>query len=76
MISRAEQPLYCLLHINGPDEIDPEWLVGCRRAGMTSGASTSEILVEAVIEALDPAKVTLLEGTEEDITFTLPRELR
>ena len=62
--------------INGPDEIDPEWLVGCKRAGITSGASTPEVLVEAVIEALDPAKVTLLEGAEEDITFTLPRELR
>ena len=62
--------------INGPDEIDPEWLVGRQRAGITSGASTPEVLVEAVIEALDPAKVTLLEGAEEDITFTLPRELR
>ena len=62
--------------INGPDEIDPDWLVGCKRAGITSGASTPEVLVEAVIEALDPAKVTLLEGAEEDITFTLPRELR
>ena len=62
--------------INGPDEIDPDWLVGCQRAGVTSGASTPEVLVEAVIVALDPAKVTLLEDAEEDITFTLPRELR
>jgi 4-hydroxy-3-methylbut-2-enyl diphosphate reductase len=62
--------------INGPDEINPDWLVGCQRAGVTSGASTPEVLVEAVIEALDPEKVTLLEGAEEDITFTLPRELR
>ena len=62
--------------INGPDEINPDWLVGCRRAGITSGASTPEVLVEAVIESLRPERVTLLEGAEEDITFTLPRDLR
>ena len=50
--------------------------MGCRRAGITSGASIPEVLVEAVIEAPGLAKVTLLEGAEEDITFTLPRELR
>ena len=45
--------------------------------GITSGASTPEVLVEAVIEALDPAKrLPCWKGAEEDITFTLPRELR
>jgi len=29
-----------------------------------------------VIQALNPEKVTLLTGTEEDVSFTLPRELR
>lgn len=62
--------------INGPDEIEREWLTGCRRVGVTSGASTPEVLVEAVIAALAPERVTLLTGAEEDITFTLPRELR
>ena len=62
--------------INGPDEINQEWLEGRRRVGITSGASTPEVLVEAVIGALSPDKVSLLEGAEEDITFTLPRELR
>ena len=62
--------------INGPDEINRQWLEGCRRVGITSGASTPEVLVEAVIDALAPERVTLLEGAEEDITFTLPRELR
>ena len=62
--------------INGPDEINRKWLIGCQQVGITSGASTPEVLVEAVIEALQPERVTLLAGAEEDITFTLPRELR
>jgi hypothetical protein len=34
------------------------------------------VLVESVIQALAPEKVTLLTGAEEDVSFTLPRELR
>jgi 4-hydroxy-3-methylbut-2-enyl diphosphate reductase len=62
--------------INGPDEIQPHWLDGSNRVGITSGASTPEVLVEAVIAALEPERVSLLTGADEDITFTLPRELR
>ena len=40
--------------INGPEEIDPEWLRGKKKVGITSGASTPEVLVESVIEALAP----------------------
>ena len=62
--------------INGPEEIDPSWLDGKETVGVTSGASTPEVLVESVIEALAPDKVTMLSGVEEDVTFTLPKELR
>ena len=62
--------------INGPKEIDPSWLEGIAKIGITSGASTPEVLVESVIQALNPDKVTLLTGAEEDVSFTLPRELR
>ena len=62
--------------INGPDEINREWLAGRDKVGITSGASTPEILVASVIDALQPERVTLLSGAAEDITFTLPRELR
>ena len=62
--------------INGPEEIDPAWLEGMERVGITSGASTPEVLVESVVQALNPDRVKVLTGVEEDVTFTLPRELR
>ena len=62
--------------INGPEEVNPEWLEGVARVGIASGASTPEVLVDAVITALNPQKVTPLEVVEEDISFTMPRELR
>ena len=62
--------------INGPEEINPAWLEGMNKVGITSGASTPEVLVESVIRELAPERVTVLSGVEEDVTFTLPQELR
>jgi 4-hydroxy-3-methylbut-2-enyl diphosphate reductase len=62
--------------INGPEEIDPAWLKGKKKVGITSGASTPEVLVESVIEKLSPDKVTMVSGVEEGITFGLPKQLR
>ncbi|MQG28832.1 MAG: 4-hydroxy-3-methylbut-2-enyl diphosphate reductase [SAR202 cluster bacterium] len=62
--------------INGPEEIDPSWLEGKDKVGITSGASTPEVLVESVIEKLAPEKVTMVSGVDEDITFKLPKQLR
>ena len=62
--------------INGPEEIEPAWLDGAVKVGITSGASTPEVLVKSVIQALEPEKVTLLSGVEEDVSFTLPKGLR
>ncbi|MFQ5859927.1 MAG: 4-hydroxy-3-methylbut-2-enyl diphosphate reductase [Dehalococcoidia bacterium] len=62
--------------INGPEEVQEEWLKGVNRVGITSGASTPEVLVEAVINRLAPEQVSTLEGVEENITFVLPQELR
>jgi len=38
--------------VDGPDDIDPGWLVGVRRVGMTAGASALEVLVQRVVERL------------------------
>ena len=62
--------------INGPEEIDPSWLTGKERVGITSGASTPEVLVESVIASLAPDKVTMVTGIEEDVSFSLPKQLR
>ena len=62
--------------INGVDELRSEWLDGVESVGITSGASTPEELVQAVIRALDPEEVIEVKGADEDITFVLPRELR
>lgn len=62
--------------VNGPDEIQAEWLEGVERVGITSGASTPEVMVQAVIASLKPDNVYPVGEGEEHITFVLPRELR
>ena len=53
-----------------------EWLEGVQKVGITSGASTPEVLVEEVIDRLKPDSVRTLEVTKEDVVFVLPKELR
>ncbi len=62
--------------VNGPEEVNPGWLDGIERVGITSGASTPEDLVLAVIDELAPEEVSRIDGVEEDVSFVLPRELR
>ena len=62
--------------INGPDELDRSWLEGVENVGITSGASTPESLVQAVVNAIDPTEVVKIEGTKEDVSFVLPPDLR
>ncbi len=62
--------------INGPEDLDRCWLAGISRVGITSGASTPEVLVDEVIKALQPDKVTNMTGIEENVAFVLPKELR
>ncbi len=62
--------------INGPEELDSEWLKGVERIGITSGASTPEKQVKAVIEALKPENVFRVGPGEETTTFAIPRSLR
>jgi 4-hydroxy-3-methylbut-2-enyl diphosphate reductase len=62
--------------IDNADEIDPAWLAGRQRVGVTAGASAPEVLVERVIErlrSLGAEQVELLAGVEEKVTFPMPR---
>ncbi len=59
-------------------KVDPAWLSGVEKVGLTAGASAPEVLVEDVIEALRkiaPVEVTTLDGIEENVHFRLPVEL-
>ncbi len=65
--------------IDNAREIQQEWLDGAECVGITAGASAPEILIQGVIEQLKHWGAYLpveLEGTAENITFSLPRELR
>jgi len=65
--------------VDGPDDVDPAWLVGKKRIGVTAGASAPEVLVNGLIEFLrnqGAGQVTELSGLEENITFSLPQALR
>ena len=65
--------------LDGADDIDPRWLEGKSRIGVTAGASAPEVLVREVLDGLralgagDPVE---LAGRPENVTFSLPRELR
>ncbi len=59
--------------------IDPAWVAGKRRVGVTAGASAPEVLVEEVIarlKALSGGAVRNLDGVPEKVTFPLPKELQ
>jgi len=65
--------------IDRADQIDPAWLSGASRIGVTAGASAPEVLVEEVLmrlEALGANSVTNLDGVIEDVKFPLPSGLR
>ena len=65
--------------IDGVDDIDPTWFENRSRLGITAGASAPEVLVQQVVERLkeishkEPMEV---DGVEENIVFSMPRELR
>ena len=65
--------------IDGAIEIDPRWVQGRKRIGITAGASAPEILVRGVIERLrelGAEHVGELSGEPENMVFALPKELR
>jgi len=60
-------------------EIKQEWLDGVATIGVTSGASVPEVLVSQTLEDLAEAgyvDVEEVKTAEEDLQFSLPKELR
>jgi 4-hydroxy-3-methylbut-2-enyl diphosphate reductase len=64
--------------VDNASQIDPAWLEGKTRIGVTAGASAPEVLVHAVIERLKQCgakSVRTLPGVEENVTFPMPKGL-
>ena len=64
--------------IDRADQVQPEWLAGKMRIGVTAGASAPELLVQEVIarlKALGAASVRELSGVVEKVAFPMPRGL-
>jgi 4-hydroxy-3-methylbut-2-en-1-yl diphosphate reductase len=64
--------------VDSPMQIDPKWVEGKKRIGVTAGASAPEVLAQAVIarlRELGVRNVRPLEGIEETVSFPLPRGL-
>ena len=65
--------------VDAPSELQPQWLEGKARVGLTAGASAPEVLVQDVIErirALGAVAVRRMEGIEETVKFPLPKGLK
>ena len=65
--------------IDRAENIDPAWLQGAPRIGVTAGASAPEVLVDEVIaqlHQLGAGAVQNLDGVVEDVKFPLPSGLR
>jgi len=64
--------------VDNAEQIDPAWLAGKRRIGLTAGASAPDVLVRGVIERLRELGVEAVEqmaGIEETTQFPLPSRL-
>ena len=65
--------------IDSEDDIQSQWLVGKSAVGISAGASAPEVLVQKVVNYLQSLGATLPQeqvGTPENITFSMPKELR
>jgi 4-hydroxy-3-methylbut-2-enyl diphosphate reductase len=65
--------------VDNAEGVDPAWVRGKRRIGVTAGASAPELLVAEVIarlQELSGGSVRNLDGVPEKVTFPLPKELQ
>jgi 4-hydroxy-3-methylbut-2-en-1-yl diphosphate reductase len=64
--------------VDNAAELDPAWVAGRQRIGVTAGASAPEVLVQDVIARLKSFGATEVEevsGIVEDVTFPIPKAL-
>jgi len=76
LAERMGTPAYL---IDGAEDLKREWFDGVSGIGITAGASAPEVLVRGVVEQLrtwGAVGETELDGRPENITFSMPKELR
>jgi len=76
LAERIGTPAYL---IDGAEDLKREWFEGVEKIGITAGASAPEVLVRGVIQQLrewGASGAEELEGRPENITFSMPKELR
>lgn len=65
--------------IDDATDINPTWLDGVNKIGLTAGASAPELLVERVVKYLETLRVVKVEPfdvVKENVAFNLPPEVR
>ena len=76
LAERMGTPAYL---IDGAEDLKREWFDGVKGIGITAGASAPEVLVRGVVDQLrawGAEGETELDGRPENITFSMPKELR
>jgi 4-hydroxy-3-methylbut-2-enyl diphosphate reductase len=64
--------------VDNASHLNPDWIKGKMRIGVTAGASAPEVLVKEVVaklHALGAANVRELDGITENVVFPLPKNL-
>ncbi|HZV99463.1 MAG TPA: 4-hydroxy-3-methylbut-2-enyl diphosphate reductase [Methylophilaceae bacterium] len=64
--------------VDDASHLNPAWIIGKKRIGVSAGASAPEVLVKEVIaklQRLGNAEVTELHGVVENVVFQLPKNL-
>jgi 4-hydroxy-3-methylbut-2-enyl diphosphate reductase len=65
--------------VDSAEELQPQWLQGKKRVGLTAGASAPEVLVKAVIDRIrsfGAVSVRKMDGIQETVKFPLPKGLK
>ena len=76
LAERIGTPAYL---IDGAEDLQREWFADNARIGITAGASAPEVLVRGVVEQLQQwgaSGAHELAGRPENVTFSMPKELR
>ena len=76
LAERMGTPAYL---VDGAEDLQQAWFTDKQKIGVTAGASAPEVLVQGVIQQLQVWGADMaseLEGRPENVTFSMPKELR